>query len=88
MSNINSYSREKLNDMSPHDMFCYLYGVSVPEKLGQRKIPANEITLKPSLFKNSPFWQTYKHYDACHRDRFAVHLSVSPIPVDNFFNIV
>jgi len=55
MSHINSYSREKLNDMSPHDMFCYLYGVSLPEKLGQRKIPANEIILKPSLLKKLPF---------------------------------
>ena len=55
MSHINSYSREKLNDMSPHDLFGYLYGVSVPEILGQRKIPANEIILKPALMKSSPF---------------------------------
>ena len=55
MSNINSYSREKLNDMSPTDMFCYLYGVSVLDKLGQRKIPHNEIILKPSLLKKLPF---------------------------------
>jgi len=55
MSHINSYSREKLNDMSPHDMFCYLYGVSVLDKLGLRKIPANEIILKPSLLNNPPF---------------------------------
>jgi len=55
MSHINSYSREKLNDMTPHDMFCYLYGVSVPEMLGQRKINANEIILKPALLKKLPF---------------------------------
>jgi len=55
MSHINSYSREKLNDMSPHDMFCYLYGVSVLDMLGIRKIPANEIILKPSLLKKLPF---------------------------------
>ena len=55
MSHINSYSREKLNDMTPHDMFCYLYGVSVPEKLGQRKIEHGEIILKPSLLKQLPF---------------------------------
>ena len=55
MSHINSYSREKLNDMSPHDMFCYLYGVSVPEKLGQCKIQANDIILKPALLKILPF---------------------------------
>ena len=55
MSHINSYSRGKFSDMSPHDMFCFFHGVSVLEKLGQRKIPANEIILKPSLLKNLPF---------------------------------
>ena len=54
MSHINSYSREKFNDMSPHDLFCLLYGVSVLDILGQRNIPANEIILKPSLLKNLP----------------------------------
>ena len=51
MSHINSYSREKLNDKSPFDIFGFLYGHSVLEKLGQRKIPANEIILKPFLLK-------------------------------------
>ena len=55
MSHINSYSREKLNDMPPHDLFGYLYGVSVPDILGQRKIPANKIILKPALLKSYPF---------------------------------
>ena len=55
MSHINSYSREKFNDMSPHDMFCLLYGASVLDILGQRNIPANEIILKPSLLKKLPF---------------------------------
>ena len=53
MSHINSYSREKLNDKTPVDMFGFLYGHSVIEKLGLRKIPANEIILKPSLLKNA-----------------------------------
>jgi len=55
MSHINSYSREKLNEMSPTDMFCYLYGASVLDKLGQRNIPHNEIILKPLLLKELPF---------------------------------
>lgn len=55
MSHINSYSREKLNDMSPADIFRFLYGPSLLEKLGQRNIPANEIVLKPSLLKKLPF---------------------------------
>jgi IS30 family transposase len=52
MSHINSYSRDKLNDKSPFDVFGYLYGYSLLEKLGQRKIPANDILLTPSLLKN------------------------------------
>jgi IS30 family transposase len=53
MSHINSYSREKLNDKSPFETFGFLYGYSVLEKLGQRKIAANDIILKPSLLKNT-----------------------------------
>lgn len=51
MSHINSYSREKLNDKSPFDMFGFLYGYDVLEKLNICKVPANEILLKPSLLK-------------------------------------
>jgi hypothetical protein len=51
MSHINSYSREKLNDKSPFEVFGFLYGFDVLEKLGLRFIPANEILLKPSLMK-------------------------------------
>jgi transposase, IS30 family len=51
MSHINSYSREKLNDKSPFDLFGFIYGYDVLEKLGIRRIPANEILLKPSLLK-------------------------------------
>lgn len=49
MLHINSYSREKLNDKSPLEMFGFLYGYDVLEKLGISRIPANEILLKPSL---------------------------------------
>jgi IS30 family transposase len=51
MSHINSYSREKLGEKSPLDMFRYIYGDKVLEKLSIREIPANEILLKPSLLK-------------------------------------
>jgi len=54
MSHINSYSREKLNDKTPYDLFGFLYGHSVLDKLGYRKIPANEIILKSSLLKKPP----------------------------------
>ena len=51
MSHINSYSREKLNDKSPFELFGFLYGFDVLEKLNLQGIPPNEITLKPSLIK-------------------------------------
>ncbi len=51
MSHINSYSREKLNDKSPFDMFGFIYGYDTLKKLGIRKIPSNEILLKPSLLR-------------------------------------
>jgi len=51
MSHINSYSREKLGDKSPFDVFTFLYGNEIPERLGFLKIPPNDILLKPSLLK-------------------------------------
>lgn len=51
MSHINSYSREKLGDKSPFDVFGFIYGYDVLGKLGISRIPANEILLKPSLLK-------------------------------------
>jgi len=49
MSHVNSYSRPVLNDKSPHDLFAATYGEGTLARLGQRRIPANDITLKPSL---------------------------------------
>lgn len=51
MSHINSYSREKLNNKSPYDMFSFFYGNSILHKLGLKNIPANDIVLKPLLLK-------------------------------------
>jgi len=53
MSHINSYSREKLNDKAPLDIFAAIYGNEVIGKLGYRRIPANDIVLKPSLLKRA-----------------------------------
>jgi IS30 family transposase len=49
MSHINSYSRPSLEDKAPFDLFAFVYGVGTLESLGLRRVPANEITLKPSL---------------------------------------
>jgi len=51
MSHINSYSREKLNDKSPFELFGFLYGFDTLDLLGQFHVPANEIVLKPILLK-------------------------------------
>jgi IS30 family transposase len=51
MSHINSYSRAKLNDKSPFEVFSFIYGQGILEKLGQRIIPSNEIILKPLLLR-------------------------------------
>ena len=55
MSHINSYGRPALGDKSPFEMFAFLYGERLLEKLlrltCQRIIPANEIILKPGLLK-------------------------------------
>lgn len=51
MNHINSYSRKKLNSRSPHQLFSFLYGNDILNKLGATLIPVNSITLKPSLIK-------------------------------------
>ena len=49
MSHVNSYSRPSLQDKSPYDLFAFLHGTDQLDQLGIRKIPANEILLKPRL---------------------------------------
>jgi len=49
LSHVNSYSRPALNDKAPFDLFAFTYGVDLLTQLGQERIPANRIVLKPSL---------------------------------------
>lgn len=51
MDHINSYGRDDLNGKSPYEVFAFLYGEEVLEKLGIHNIPADSIVLKPSLLK-------------------------------------
>ena len=51
MSNINSYSRKKLNNQSSHQLFSFLNSEEILEKLSIKLIPANEINLTPLLLK-------------------------------------
>jgi len=51
MSHINSYSREKLSNKSPIEMFSFLYGWNTLKKLGISKIMPNDIILNSKLLK-------------------------------------
>ncbi len=51
MDHINSYGRAGLGDRSPYDMFAFLYGEEVLRLLGCRRIPPQDITLGPSVFR-------------------------------------
>lgn len=51
MSHINSYSRDKLGNKSPLDVFSFLYGRRTLNKLGISKILPNNIIHKPELLK-------------------------------------
>jgi len=51
MNHINSYSRKKLCDFTPYEMFERFHGNEILEKLGVKLIHANEITLLPSILK-------------------------------------
>ena len=49
MSNINSYKRKKLGNLSPYELFSSFYGEDLLPKLHIRQIPPNEINLTPKL---------------------------------------
>ena len=51
MNHINSYTRKKLNDRSAHQLFSFLFGDDVAEKLHSQPIDADEINLTPELLK-------------------------------------
>ena len=51
MSHINSYNRKKLNNQSAHQLFSFITGGDILDKLGIKSIPANEINLTPLLLK-------------------------------------
>lgn len=49
MNHINSYSRKKLSDLTPYDMFEKFHGIDILKKLGAELIPTNEVTLLPII---------------------------------------
>lgn len=50
MNHINSYSRGSLGNKCPYEVFSFLYGEDILKQLGCTRIPANEVTLNPSIF--------------------------------------
>lgn len=53
MDHINSYSRGSLGDKCPYDVFRFLYGSEILNKLGCRRIQPNKVTLDSSVFKEA-----------------------------------
>lgn len=51
MSHINSYSRKKLGNKSPYEVFEFQYGRKTLDAFHLQKIPADEIILSPELLK-------------------------------------
>ena len=51
MSHINSYSRKKLGNKSPYEVFKFQYGQEILDVFHLQKIPADEIILSPELLK-------------------------------------
>ena len=49
MNNINSYKREKLNNQSASELFSFLYGQEILDKLHVDLVAPNDITLRPTL---------------------------------------
>ena len=51
MSHINSYTRKKLNNVSPYTMFSTVYGKDTINKLDIRYIKPNNVNLSPKLLR-------------------------------------
>lgn len=51
VSHINSYSREKLNNLSPHKLFSSIYSPEILQVLNIREIDPQDINLTPSLLR-------------------------------------
>ena len=52
MNHINSYSRKKLGGKTPYELFCFIYGKEIADKLGIKQINPNEVLLHPRLVKD------------------------------------
>ena len=51
MTHINNYQRKKMNHRSPYQLFIFLYGQEIADKLGLVEILPNDVCLNNSIFK-------------------------------------
>lgn len=51
MNHINSYGRPNLGDKTPYEVFASFYGEEILKKMDAELIPADKVTLRPSLLK-------------------------------------
>lgn len=51
LSHINSYKRDKLNNRSAYQLFSFIYGESILNKLNVRELQPNDIVLSPKLLR-------------------------------------
>lgn len=51
MNHINSYRRPNLGDKTPYEVFASFYGEEILRKMDAELIPADKVTLRPSLLK-------------------------------------
>ena len=52
-SHINSVPRESLGNKTPYEVFTFIYGKEVADKLNIQKIEKDEVTTTPHLFQNN-----------------------------------
>ena len=54
MSHINSYLRAELGGRSPYDVFSFMYGTDILDKLNIRRIEPSEVVLKHPCWTDTP----------------------------------
>ena len=52
-SHINSVPRESLGNKTPYEIFTFIYGKNLADKLNIQKIEKDEVTTTPRLFQNN-----------------------------------
>ena len=84
MNHINSYTRKKLSNRSAHQLFSFLFGYDVAEKLHSQPIDADEINenvISECLVKGGHTLYYYKP-DSIHEIEFFIEKNGAVIPIE------